>query len=301
MNYSKSNVDFNYLIINENDFKFGLCVNSVGYQSIKPYSQYPLIEHPEGYFFNAHKGRILNEYQLIYITEGSGKLTLEQNEVVQISKGQAILIFPGQWHSYQPTKSSGWNEYYIGFNGKIIESLVQNSFLSKKYQLLDVGLNEELVNLYKRAIEIVKTDKIATQQHLLGIVMHAIGLILSESKNARSVKNDPKQIVNRTKIFLNENVFKCLYIEELAQKMDVNYTTFRKLFKVATGYAPVRYFHELKIQKAKQLLLETSNSVKEISNMLNYNSPESFISSLKKSIGQTPSKYRADCRQICLD
>jgi len=301
MNYSDSNVDFNYLIINENDFKFGLSINTVGYQSIKPDSQYPLLQHPEGYFFNVQKGRILNEYQLIYITEGSGKLTLEQNEVIQISKGQVILIFPGQWHSYQPTERSGWNEYYIGFNGKIIDSLVQNSFLSKKNQLLDVGLNEELVNLYKRAIEIVKIDKIATQQHLLGIVMHTIGLILSESQNAKSIKNDPKQIVNRTKIFMNENIFKCLNIEDLAQRMDVNYTTFRKLFKAETGYAPVRYFHELKIQKAKQLLLETSNSIKEVSNMLSYYSPENFISTFKKSTGQTPSKYRANCRQIYLD
>lgn len=301
MNYSDSNVDFNYLIINENDFKFGLSVNTVGCQSIKPDSQYPLLQHPKGYFFNQEKGRILNEYQLIYITEGFGKLTLRQNEVIQISKGQVMLILPGQWHSYQPIEKSGWNEYYIGFKGKIIDSLVQNSFLSKKNQLLDVGLNEELVNLYKRAIEIVKTDKIATQQHLLGIVMHAIGLILSESQNAKSIKNDPKQIVNRTKIFMNENVFKCLHIEDLAQKMDVNYTTFRKLFKVETGYAPVRYFHELKIQKAKQLLLETSSSVKEVSNMLSYYSPENFISTFKKSTGETPSKYRANCRQIYLD
>ena len=41
-----------------------------------------------------------------------------------------------------------------------------------------------------------------------------------------------------------------------------------------TGYAPAKYFQELKLRKAKQLLVGTSHSVKEISFMLDYKSTE---------------------------
>lgn len=54
------------------DQKYGLWVNTVGFQSIQPNSPYPLKDHPTGYFFNAQKGRILREYQLVYITKGRG-------------------------------------------------------------------------------------------------------------------------------------------------------------------------------------------------------------------------------------
>ncbi len=49
-------LEFKYLIVNDMDRKFGLWVNTVGYQSIPPDSPYPLKEHPSGYFFNAEKG-----------------------------------------------------------------------------------------------------------------------------------------------------------------------------------------------------------------------------------------------------
>ena len=51
-------LEFKYLIVNDMDRKFGLWVNTVGYQSIPPDSPYPLKEHPSGYYFNAEKGRI---------------------------------------------------------------------------------------------------------------------------------------------------------------------------------------------------------------------------------------------------
>ena len=48
-------LEFKYLIVNDMDRKFGLWVNTVGYQSIPPDSPYPLKEHPSGYYFNAEK------------------------------------------------------------------------------------------------------------------------------------------------------------------------------------------------------------------------------------------------------
>ena len=57
-NYNDLGVEFKYLIVNDMDQKFGLWVNTVGFQSIQPDSPYPLKDHPSGYFFNAQKGRV---------------------------------------------------------------------------------------------------------------------------------------------------------------------------------------------------------------------------------------------------
>ena len=70
---NKDDAEFKYLIVNETDRRFGLWVNTVGFEAIAPDSPYPLKEHPSGYFFNAEKGRVLHEYQLIYITKGCGQ------------------------------------------------------------------------------------------------------------------------------------------------------------------------------------------------------------------------------------
>lgn len=292
MNYNDLGVEFKYLIVNEKDRKFGLSVNTVGFQSIQPFTPYPLTDHPSGYFFNAQKGRILNEYQFVYITKGKGVINLDGEDELPISKGRMFVIFPGQWHTYHPLLETGWNEYYIGFEGPIIDKIVDNSFISKNNQILEVGFNEELVNLFARAIEVAEVDKISSQQYLSGIVLHIMGLVLSVSQNKIFEVGDVVQKIEQAKIIMNENVFKNIDPEELAEKLNTSYSWFRKVFKDYTGYAPAKYFQELKIRKAKQLLVGTSHTVKEISYMLDYNSTEHFFSLFKKMTGYTPLEYR---------
>jgi len=298
MNNNNLTVDFKYLIVNERDKRNGLTINSVGFQSIPLDTFYPLRDHPEGYYFHTTKGRIINEYQFIYITEGSGVLTLESGNSISIVKGQIIIIFPGQWHSYCPTKETGWNEYYIGFNGEIIENLFKNKFFIDKIHLLDIGLNEKLVSLFKRAIEVADADKIGTQQYLFGILMHILGLLIFETQNKKILDIQSTQIIENAKIIINENVFEYIHPEELSLRLNMNYTTFRKCFKKVTGFAPAKYILVLKIQEAKQLLLESNFSIKEISYMLKFYSPEYFNNTFKKQTGETPSSYRSLSRNI---
>ena len=286
-NYNDLGVEFKYLIVNDMDQKFGLWVNTVGFQSIQPDSPYPLKDHPSGYFFNAQKGRVLREYQLVYITKGRGLFSSETTPEKQVCKGRLMVLFPGQWHTYHPYRQTGWNEYYIGFEGPVIDNLVKGGFLSKDNQVLEVGLNEELVSLFSRALEIAEADKISSQQYLGGIVLHIVGMILSISKNKIFEVGDVDQKIEQAKIIMNENVFKDIDPEKLAMKLNISYS----------GYAPAKYFQELKLRKAKQLLVGTSHSVKEISFMLDYKSTEHFFSLFKKRTGFTPLEYRSFGRE----
>lgn len=292
MNYNDLGMEFKYLIVNDKDKKFGMSVNTVGFQCIQPNTPYPLSNHPSGYYFNTQNGRVLREYQFLYITKGKGTLSFDNEVNKPISKGHLFVIFPGQWHTYHPAPETGWNEYYIGFEGPIIDSIVENSFISKENQILEVGLNEELVNLFARAIEVAEVDKISSQQYLSGIVLHILGLVLSVSQNKIFEVGDVVQKIEQAKIIMNENIYKNIDPEELAEKLNTSYSWFRKVFKDYTGYAPAKYFQELKIRKAKQLLVDTSHTVKEISYMLNYNSTEHFFSLFKKLTGYTPIEYR---------
>ena len=111
-NQSDLGIEFKYLIVNEMDRRFGLWVNTVGLQAIPPNSPYPLKDHPSGYFFNADKGRVLREYQLVYITKGRGLFSSDSTPEKQVCKGRLMMLYPGQWHTYCPMKQTGWTEYY---------------------------------------------------------------------------------------------------------------------------------------------------------------------------------------------
>lgn len=278
------------------DRKFGLWVNTVGYQSIPPDSPYPLKEHPSGYYFNAEKGRVLREYQLVYITKGRGLFSSDSTPERQVCKGRLMVLFPGQWHTYYPLRQTGWTEYYIGFEGPAIDTIVGDAFLSQERQILEVGINEELVSLFSRALEVAEADKISAQQYLSGIVLHMIGMILSISKNKVFEMSDVDQKIEQAKILMNENVSGNIDPEELAMRLNISYSWFRRVFKEYTGYAPAKYFQELKLRKAKQMLVGTSQSVKEIS-FTGFQSTEYFFSFFKKRTGLTPLEYRSFGRE----
>lgn len=146
---------------------------------------------------------------------------------------------------------------------------------------MDIGINEELASLFARALEVAEADKTAAQQYLSGIVLHIMGAVLAISQNKRYEVDNAAQKIESAKIIMHENVYKDIDPEELALKLGISYSWFRKVFKEYTGYAPAKYFQELKLRKAKQLLIESSMSVKEICYELNYTSTEHFFSVFK--------------------
>jgi len=100
--------------------------------------------------------------------------------------------------------------------------------------------------------------------------------------------------IEQAKILMNENVSGNIDPEELAMRLNISYSWFRRVFKEYTGYAPAKYFQELKLRKAKQMLVGTSQSVKEISFFLGFQSTEYFFLLFSKNVpGLTPLEYRS--------
>ena len=290
---NKDDAEFKYLIVNETDRRFGLWVNTVGFEAIAPDSPYPLKEHPSGYFFNAEKGRVLHEYQLIYITKGCGQFSSESVGGRHVCSGRLMLVFPGRWHTYRPYRNVGWNEYYIGFEGPVADSLMRGGFFSEEQPVIDIGLSEEFVSLYSRALDVAEADSVASQQHLAGIVMHMLGLVISLSRNRQFEMSAIRQKIEKARIYMKEHVGENISVEQLAADLNISYSWFRKAFREYTGYAPAKYFQELRIQRAKQMLVGTPLSAKEIAVELGYGSAEYFYCMFKKSTGLTPHEYRS--------
>ena len=63
---SKHNV-IKYLPTNNDENIWGMSISGIGFQSIDPKGSYPLKGHPIGYTFNPDRGRIIDEFALVYI------------------------------------------------------------------------------------------------------------------------------------------------------------------------------------------------------------------------------------------
>jgi len=283
----------NYLICNEEDDLWGLTVTTVGQQEIKSNEKYPPLSHPSGYFFNVEIGRILNEFQLLYITNGNGVFTFGNNKQSElISEGKMFFLMPGVWHTYQPLANSGWKEYWIGFKGTIIEKIVSEGFFLNRPPVFNIGFNERIIDLYMKAIEIANEERAGYQQALAGIVMHILGLMYYRDKTRGFENEDLISKINKAKVIMRESVYKNMFAEDISKMLNISYSGFRRAFKEFTGTSPSKYMMELKLNEAKLLLSTSIQSVKNISYSLNFENPEYFSVFFKKRTGITPVEYR---------
>lgn len=280
-----------YLTINPSDQKWGLTTHSVGHQVISENEAYPPQVHPTRYLFNIENGRILNEYQLLYITKGRGMFSSESSGRSQVKEGYMFLLFPGEWHTYRPDPETGWNEYWIGFDGRIMDEWVKDGFFHMESPVFNIGLNEEIIALYKRAIIIAEAQEANYQQALSGIACNLVSMALYLSRNRDFNKSDVASQMNQAKIAVHENI-SAITPEELARITCMSYSKFRKIFKEYTGFAPSQYIQEVRITMAKELLTNTSKSIKEIAIELGYENKDYFFTVFKKVTGNTPITYR---------
>jgi len=289
------NRNLNYMVTSEEDELWGLTVTTVGHQKIAENITYPPKDHPLGYYFNVDKGRVLNEYQLLYITNGNGVFTFGTNkQSCFITEGKMFFLMPGVWHTYKPLENSGWNEYWIGFKGDIIEKIVSEGFFLNRAPVFNIGLNERIIDLYMKAIEIANEERAGYQQALSGIVMHILGLMYYRDKTRDFEDEDLINKINKAKVMMRESVYKNLTAEEIAKSLNICYSGFRRAFKEFTGTSPSKYMVELKLNEAKLLLSTTSQSVKQIANTLNFDNLDYFPVFFKKRTGFTPSEYRCN-------
>lgn len=129
----KNSVNYKYLVRSPRDIDWGITVDTVGSEPIPPnYPVYPpRTGHPDAFYFTPSRGRVLDSYQLLYITHGKGYFYTSPDTFIEIKEGDILILQPHVWHSYFPDKKTGWQEYWIGFQGINMDSRFQNNFLQK--------------------------------------------------------------------------------------------------------------------------------------------------------------------------
>lgn len=282
---------FKYLTVGEEDSNWGLFLNVAGSSTIESGNIYPPVEHPSGYYFNWKEGRVLHEYQINYITEGSGVFENKHGKF-SVNPGSIMFTFPGIWHRYKPTGKTGWKENYIGFNGKIILDLFNHPLFTPRNPVLQIGIKEELLDTYLKIFDLVEREQPGFQQIASGMVIKLLGYIISIEKQKGFSGKRIAKVIEEARFMMRQHMEQEINLEQIAEQHHVGYSYFRQMFKKYTGVSPGQYHLQLRIIRAKELLASTDKSIKEISYELGFQSIYYFSNMFKRKEGMNPSDFR---------
>jgi AraC-like DNA-binding protein len=283
---------YRYLPVAKRDRQWGLFVTTVGESQLGPGTPYPPRGHPKGYDFRAPEGRMLHEYQIIYISAGQGWFKSAESRRIKVGAGTVIQLFPGVWHSYAPSPATGWDEHWVGFNGDLVKRLVKHGFLSPKRPLLRVGAEDKMLALFREVMESTRGNLPALQQSLAALTLRLLALLYS-TQQSKLVGDDPglqaiHQAVNR----LRERLEMPVDMPGLARELKVSYRWFRRAFAHHTGLSPHHYLAEMRLARARDLLAQTALSTKDVALRVGFEDPQYFCRLFRKKVGLPPGLWR---------
>ncbi len=151
---------------------------------------------------------------------------------------------------------------------------------------------EKLVNEAQHAPEA------HTRDMMLALLLELlIGLIREQKRitpQEHTVLNEGyhEEIVERIELFMKRNLHRSLSRNELAAVGAISGSQLARVFQHVRGMSPLTRLTELRVQHAKELLLETSAAISDICYEVGYHSFSHFAKVFRKHVGVTPSDYR---------
>jgi AraC-like DNA-binding protein len=287
----QSKTFYRYFPVAKRDRDWGIYITTVGASQFGPGTSYPPSGHPKQYS-PVSVGRLLSEYQIVYISAGSGWFKAEGVGKQNIEAGHVMLLFPGIRHSYAPSADAGWNEHWVGFNGDFVRQVVRHRFFNQRQPVVNAGNEEKLLGLFNEMIEITHNNIPASQQILSAITINILALLYSGLQSNGAADEPGTKVIQEAIVRMREAAEAPLDIEELARKFNVSYRSFRRGFARHTGLSPHRYLQEIRLARARTLLSQSALSIKEIALRAGFEDTQYFCRFFHKKVGMAPTAFR---------
>jgi AraC-like DNA-binding protein len=119
----------------------------------------------------------------------------------------------------------------------------------------------------------------------------------TEHKNSTGIYERQRAFIEKALAYINENFAKSIPLEETAKIALLSPSYFSYMFKNITGKTYPEYINSLRIQKAMDMLKETSATVLNVCMDTGFESIAHFNRTFKKAVGVTPTQFRGVTRR----
>lgn len=235
----------------------------------------------------------------------SGTVNYRINDKFYKITEKTLLPFnPGVYHRETLIKGEQTTELHIGFRNIKIDGLPINYILKDNLEV-PLKFTQFKDDFHKCCLEIIEEQEaceIGKELVLKSLIMKLIALFLKETNYVKNKKitnryNFPfYNKANMVKIILeyfDNNYMSNVSLDDIAKNMYVSPVYISKIFKEKTGESPINYLINLRLEKAKDLLLTTESPIKVIAQSVGYNDAYYFSKLFKKYYGYSPSKFKA--------
>jgi AraC family transcriptional regulator len=261
------------------------------------------MELPVGQKF---KSRYVFDYELEYIIDSKGFMTIEDSNY-SIQKGDVIFRLPGQYAQgispyscylicfdmlSDPDKASGiydlhgTREFQINYKNPILEDIHSiNKFTTSKI------MHDHFKEAFNLFVKNPEGNELILKSIVLKIIYELYNNSIS-SLNSLPIASAHYITFKKTLDYIENNYTSKIVLNDLASIALLSPAHFHKLFHKLTKETPNEYITRLRLNKAKGLLVNTTNPISDIAFECGYDNLPYFSFLFKKATGMNPSTFR---------
>lgn len=168
-----------------------------------------------------------------------------------------------------------------------LQEMIVQLIITAKNKLLEEGV-EFKSNRKNNASNVFACSN---SKELYSFMVQFINDLFEELEKCQDTKTGHAYIIKAVE-YIEIHYMNNISIADIADYLGISSSYLSRFFKAETGKSPLEYLTEFRISKSKDLLKDSSYTLKEISEKIGYNDVNSFIRYFKKYEGITPGKYR---------
>jgi AraC-like DNA-binding protein len=230
---------------------------------------------------------------LIYCLRGKGWYESEKKRF-EVGVNE-FMIIPATKNClrYGADESDPWTIYWVHFSGRDMDTFNRSfgiGMFDGPQQILFNEKGLQIWNTMYQNLEMGFSKDNLTNTNLC--LYNLIATFLYPDRQVNEKKQDTKDLVNDTILYMQSELHRQLTVEDMALKHGLSTSYFSNLFRKATGMPPLDYFIHLKLQKACLLLYSSEIKIKKVATEVGYDDPYYFSRLFKKYMKVSPDQYR---------
>lgn len=216
---------------------------------------------------------------------------VEESRVYRLKSGEMLFHAPNEFHTLHTLGKGPQHLLLITFyaEGELPSALKEGVFKLTGQEC------DEFIRLHTRIKRFIEQKGPLEIGALCSLELSAFFARLALKSEANHyVSNSPSAVEYQRIIdLMQRDLRKGVTLPDIARQLGISVSYIRKTFMQYAGISPMAYYNNIRLNEAKRLLSH-GLSVQEVSDLLEFSSPNYFSVFFKKQMGISPSHYTHD-------
>ncbi len=235
---------------------------------------------------------MLDSYLFFYIKNGQGELNY-QDVLYVLNEGDCVLV--NCRNEYVISSDDYlWSLDWIHFDGIYMRAIYEKYIERCGGPCFKASDKDVLELIYEKLFQVINSQEYVKDMLIMTLLTELLTELMRQCWGNEAVKgiSASQKRWEPVKEYLEDNYYKSVKLEELAETFSINKFYLTRKFKEIYGETINEYLTNLRITKAKELLRFSDMTISEISDCVGYSEVAYFTRVFKRNEGMAPSIFK---------